>query len=108
MSAQAATMARATATVATSNASRYLQQLCKHWGHRFEVAFTPAQGSIPFGEARRCDLAARDGRLHMTVEAPDEAARTRLETVVADHLRRFAFREQLGPIVWRTDGLDGS
>ena len=28
-----------TATVPTKSASRYLQQLCKHWAHNLEVEF---------------------------------------------------------------------
>ena len=34
-------MPRSQATVTTASASRYLQQLCKHWSHKFAVEFTP-------------------------------------------------------------------
>ena len=40
------------ATVPTASASRYLQQLCKHWSHKFAVEFTPEHGTIPFDETR--------------------------------------------------------
>lgn len=30
-----------TAMVPTTSGSRYLQQLCKHWSHKFAVDFTP-------------------------------------------------------------------
>ena len=39
------------AEIPTAAASRYLQQLCKHWSHKFPVEFTPTHGEItlPFG-----------------------------------------------------------
>ena len=40
------------ATIPTASASRYLQQLCKHWSHKFAVEFTPEHGTIPFDETR--------------------------------------------------------
>lgn len=36
----------ATATVATTHASRYLQQLCKHWSHKFNGEFAAQQGMV--------------------------------------------------------------
>ena len=39
-------------TVTTASASRYLQQLCKHWSHKFSVEFTPERGIIPFDATR--------------------------------------------------------
>ena len=46
------------AIVPTAAASRYLQQLCKHWSHKFAVEFTPEHGTIPFDAERRCTLDA--------------------------------------------------
>lgn len=37
-----------TANVPTTQGSRYLQQLCKHWGHKFETDFGAEQGVIAF------------------------------------------------------------
>lgn len=87
-------MTRFEASVATERASRYLQQLCKHWSHRLEVAFDAAQGDVRFDGAS-CSLRAAADRLHMTLESDDPALATRLCDVVADHLKRFAFREDL-------------
>ena len=39
------------ATIPTTAASRYLQQLCKHWSHKFAVEFTPS--TAPFRSTRR-------------------------------------------------------
>ncbi len=81
------------ARVATEHASRYLQQLCKHWSHKFAVTFDPAHGVVPFGEAT-CTFDATPEALLMRLEAaPGEIAR--MEEVVTKHLERFAFREAL-------------
>ncbi|MBY8978024.1 DUF2218 domain-containing protein [Rhodobacteraceae bacterium NNCM2] len=84
-------MNTSTATISSTRASGYLQQLCKHFGHKIPVEYTESDGRIelPFGT---CRLKASDNVLTMTVEgAPDDIAR--LEKVIGDHLARFAFRE---------------
>ncbi|ACJ00551.1 DUF2218 domain-containing protein [Rhodospirillum centenum] len=94
-------MVRATATIATANAARYLTQLCKHWSHRFDVRFDETTGDIPFGDGNSCALTATPEGLGITVTAQDAATLERLQEVVIDHLRRFAFREELGTPDWR-------
>lgn len=85
-------MTSSRATVSTANASRYLQQLCKHWGHKFEVSFDPSQGrvALPFGPV---DLKAHDSALEVTCTIDGEGDLSRMQQVVADHLNRFAHRE---------------
>ena len=41
--------------VPTTHASRYLQQLCKHWSHNLAVEFdeAPGHGDLPAQRARR-------------------------------------------------------
>lgn len=87
-------MAKTTAIVATTHASRYLQQLCKHWAHKFAVEFTPESGRIDLGENRIVMLNASKQNLTVTIEAP-EASLEQMENVVASHIVRFAFREEL-------------
>jgi hypothetical protein len=36
----------------------------------------------------------------MHLEAPDDETLLRLQSVVVDHVKRFAFREGLGEIAW--------
>ncbi len=79
------------AEVATTQGSRYLQQLCKHWSHRFEVEFDAAQGLVQMNGAA-CRFAAGPDRLVLTLEGEDL---DRLTGVVTEHLKRFAFREEL-------------
>ena len=80
-----------TAIVATKHASRYLQQLCKHFGHKVPTEYTENTGHIalPFGT---CRLSASGDALTMTVQS-EFADLTRTERVIGDHLARFAFRE---------------
>lgn len=82
------------ADVATEHASRYLQQLCKHWSHKFPVEFDPRHGAIQLSIGRAV-MDADDQALHIALAADDEASLDRLEAVVADHIKRFAFREEL-------------
>jgi hypothetical protein len=85
-------MSASRATVATASASRYLQQLCKHWGHKFEVIFDPHAGrvSLPFGPV---DLKASDDALEVTCTIEGEGDLARMQQVVSEHLNRFAHRE---------------
>ena len=87
-------MKKSQASVATSSGSRYLQQLAKHWGHKFPVEFTPEQATIdlPLG---RCALTATADRLDITLSGADDTDMARFQTVVAEHLQRFGHREEL-------------
>jgi hypothetical protein len=88
------------AQVPTAQGSRYLQQLCKHWSHKFAVEFTPEHGIIPFDATRNCTLDASPDSLSLRIEAADDATLERTQGVVIDHLKRFAFREDLGAVTW--------
>jgi hypothetical protein len=85
-------MFTSTAKITSNRASTYLQQLCKHFGHKLEVQFDAQSGQIkfPFGQ---CDLCARQGSLEMTVTAENEGDLTKASQLIANHLERFAFRE---------------
>lgn len=87
-------MAEATARIATANASRYLQALCKHWSHRLETEFDAVRGRVNF-EVAAAHFTASQDMLVAVIAAPDEGTLARIEPVVAEHLRRFAFRESL-------------
>ena len=93
-------MPASNAAIPTTSASRYLQQLCKHWSHKFAVEFTPEHGTIPFDETHIFTLDATADQLALRIEAADEATVERMQVVVIEHLKRFAFREDLGEIRW--------
>lgn len=87
-------MTRSAASVPTASASRYLQQLAKHWAHKYPVAFTPLEADItlPLG---LCRLKADASALDVDLTPAEGAELDRFQTVVADHLQRFGFRETL-------------
>jgi hypothetical protein len=88
------TLLHSTAHIQTPNAARYLTQLCKHLSHRTQVTLGEGVGDIVF-EAGAAHLAADAGVLRITADAPDPDALARVQDVVARHLVRFAFREDL-------------
>lgn len=88
-----------TAQVPTTNGSRYLQQLCKHWSHKFETRFDADQGHIVFPMGS-IDLAATADALSVTLHPHTDADVAQFKQVVADHLDRFAFREAPLPFDW--------
>ena len=93
-------MAVSTARIATPNGRRYMTQLCKHWAHKFEVTYDEDQGLVPFSPDRRCRMAADGEGLTLTIEVEDAEQLERMQGVVIDHLKRFAFREDLGEVAW--------
>ena len=88
-------MLRSTVSVPTEHASRYLQQLSKHWSHKFAVEFDPHHSEIDFADGRKVDLKATDAALDIVVTSTDESKLPQLQEVVAVHIKRFAFREEL-------------
>ena len=92
-------MAIATGRARTANGSKYLQQLCKHWSHKFEVEFSRHRGQVRFPSAVAIMEASADA-LIVTIETDDAEAIGQLKAVVADHLDRFAFREAPLPFEW--------
>lgn len=87
-------MATSEARIATAAARRYLGQLCKHFQHKLPVTLDETTGSIAFPMGT-CDVAAEDGMLVLRASAANDGDLATLEDVVAHHLVRFAFREEL-------------
>ena len=94
------TPCHARAVIETGAASRYLQQLCKHFAHKIPVRFDETEGQIDF-EIGQCRLAAEAGRLVLSVQATAPETLAPLQDVVARHLIRFAFREDALEVVWQ-------
>lgn len=80
--------------ILTTHGSRYLQQLCKHWSHKFAVEFDASHGTIQL-DAVRCTLDAGPDRLLVDVDSEDAAGLPHMCDVVFKHIQRFAFRENL-------------
>lgn len=95
-------MTGAFARVATSHASKYLQQLCKHWQHNLAVEFTPEHGTVIFPRNARgaawtddalVTFDAAPDTLSVRIDASGDEHVEAMKGVVARHLDRFAFRE---------------
>jgi hypothetical protein len=93
---------RSEVQVPTAHASRYLQQLCKHWSHNLTVVFDETKGTVTFPRnARGADwpgdatlvMNARDDALDCRLDASAAEQLEGLKGAVARHLDRFAFRE---------------
>jgi hypothetical protein len=93
-----------------TSASRYLQQLCKHWAHRLPVELSFDQGNVTFpkdlrgaddpGDAR-VTFYSLENALRIEIQATSMDQLERLKDVVARHLDRFAFREAPLAFNWR-------
>lgn len=89
------------ARVPTHAASRYLQQLAKHWSHKMEVSFSEQEATIAFPNGATLDLRADSETLDVRLSVPEAGDVARMEEVVASHLDRFAFREAPLTFDWR-------
>jgi len=90
------------AQVPTTNGSKYLQQLCKHWQHNLAVDFDASRGTIVFPrDARGAEwagdatvtLTAHAASLECRIDASEPGQLEALKAALARHLDRFAFRE---------------
>ena len=102
----------ATARIPTQSASKYLQQVCKHWEHNLPVSFGASHGEITFAkDARGADwpadaivtLDSEADILVCTIIASAEGQRDGLKGALERHIDRFAFREVPLAYNW-TDG----
>ncbi|WP_374377323.1 DUF2218 domain-containing protein [Dongia sp.] len=82
------------ARVPTDKAARYMGQLCKHFAHKIPATFDAETGRIEFSIGV-CELAAAKDALAIHVSAADEETLAQMEDVVARHLVRFGFRDEL-------------
>jgi hypothetical protein len=97
-------------TVPTAHASRYFQQLCKHWSHNLAVEFNETKGTVTFPRNARgaewpgdatLELSANESGLDCRLEASSAGQLDALKGAVARHVDRFAFREAPLPFNWQ-------
>jgi uncharacterized protein len=77
----------------TLSASRYIQQLVKHWGHKFATSYSDGIGTVPFSETANARFEAAEDGVHIILRTPGEDEDVRMRAVIERHLDRFAFRE---------------
>lgn len=87
---------------ATENAKKYLQQLCKHFGHKIDVSYDENQGTAKFifGPAF---FSADDQKLSVQFELNQAASVDAAKHVIDSHLKKFAFRESFENMEWQSD-----
>ncbi len=97
-------MSSAAATVPTQHASKYLQQVCKHWEHNLAVTYDAQQGTVTFPRDARGASWAGDALVTFTahpevlechIAASEPGQLAGLKGAVERHIDRFAFREAL-------------
>jgi hypothetical protein len=85
---------RSEARVATAMAQRYMTQLCKHFEHRLPARYGASEGTIEFPSGK-CRMAVpQPDLLVLHAEAATADLLGQLESVIARHLERFAFRDK--------------
>src|SRR5689334_16048656 len=87
------------ARVPTDKAARYMGQLCKHFAHKIPATFDADSGRIEFSIGI-CELAVAKDALVLHVSAADAETLAQMEDVVARHLVRFGFRDEL-VVTWQ-------
>lgn len=89
-----------TARYSTPNASKYVQQLAKHFAHKIEVRSDADSAAFEM-EAGSVRLRAEDGAFVARVEAEDAKGVINLRYVIDKHLVIFAFRDGFTGLEWR-------
>ncbi len=97
-------MMRSTAKVATDKAARYLSQLYSHFSLGLPASLDQEGDEGPGGRIQfpygSCALAADEHELHVSVEAENVIDLTRMEAVIAEHLKQSLFRRPV-EVIWR-------
>jgi uncharacterized protein len=86
----------------TAHASKYLQQLCKHFAHKVEVSFDDSHGhaALPSGPA---ELTADAEGLSVRIVSEDAKAMIQSRFAIDVHLVTFAHREGFTGLSWQIE-----
>ena len=86
--------------IRTDHASKYLQQLCKHFAHKVPATFDTETGEVAFSFGTS-KLKVIGDRLIIDCQSDSPETLSKTEGVMISHLERFAFRENL-TIEWQS------
>lgn len=89
-----------TARYPTPNASKYVQQLAKHFAHKIEVRSDADSAAFEM-EAGSVQLRAENDTFIARLEAEDAKGIINLRYVIDKHLVIFAFRDGFVGLEWR-------
>lgn len=76
----------------TAHAAKYMQQLVKHWSHKFETQLDTNSASVQL-PGGKVSFESLEGELRIEIDPSAEDTGTQMIGVVERHLERFAFRE---------------
>lgn len=93
-------MTAMTGRAPTAHASKYLQQLSKHWSHKNSVVFDALDATIALGD-NRIGMHAEPEALIATLTPGPLEDPARLQRVFEAHINRFAFREAPLDFKWQ-------
>lgn len=76
-------------------ADRYIQQLAKHWGHKYPSTYDEEAklGTFAFSDTETAVMAARPEGIAITLVTGDLERNLHMRGVIERHIDRFAFRE---------------
>ncbi len=86
-------------TMATERPERYAKQLAGHWARKGSAGEEGGATVIRFETGQVVELRAEPGALRIAASVPDAGDPDRFAEVVAEHLQRFAHREELS-VAW--------
>lgn len=88
------------AVVETEKASKYLQQLCKHFAHKVKTDFDKTTGRVEFPPGL-CYLTADEQTLNIFCQSEQDQGLLVMQGIIDSHLIKFAWREEL-TIDWQS------
>lgn len=92
-------MTRLTGTFETAHASKYHQQLCKHFAHKVDATYDENSGNVmlPCGNA---EMVATEAGLTVSIALIADDKVDQGKHVIDSHLQKFAFREEFEAMNW--------
>ena len=95
-------MAESHAIFKTDRASRYLQQLCKHFAHKVKSEFDATTGRVEFPPGL-CHMTADGESLAFYCQSGKAQGLLVMQGIIDNHLKRFAWCEEF-ELAW-AEGL---
>ncbi len=83
----------------TEHASKYLQQMCKHFAHKVDAIYDAQKGNVAFPPGP-CEMLAEDGLLIIICNSDSDEGVKVMQSIIDQHIVKFAWREKLEALNW--------
>ncbi len=90
---------KATTTIQTEKASRYMKALVNHFGRKTDAGYEADKGYVEFGFGR-CDIQAAESTLSFQLKSTGAEELDRLKWIVSKHLTRFS-QDEITELAWQ-------